>query len=70
MKKFEINGCTYTICEIINNINADLINITDDLGQKESNKNKYNALILNNFKKYEFKSSRPNSIYYIFINEI
>ena len=70
LKKFEINGCTYTICEIINNINADLINTTDDIGQKESNKNKYNALILNNFKKYEFKSSRPNSIYYIFINEI
>ena len=70
MKKIGINRYTFTIFEgtIINNDKS--INLLENNSQKNCDKNKYDDIILDNFKKYEFKSTKINSIYSIWLNGI
>ena len=70
MKKIGINRYTFTIFESSINNNDDTLNILENNSQKNSNKNKYDDIILNNFKKYEFKSTKMNNIYSIWLDEI
>ena len=70
MKKIGINRYTFTIFERTINNNDDTLNILENNSQKNSNKNKYDDIILNNFKKYEFKSTKMNNIYSIWLDEI
>ena len=70
MKKIGINRYTFTIFERTINNNDKSINLLENNSQKNSNKNKYDDIILNNFKKYEFKSTKMNNIYSIWLDEI
>ena len=70
MKKIGINRYTFTIFEGTINNNDKSINLLENNSQKNCDKNKYDDIILNNFKKYEFKSTKINSIYSIWLNGI
>ena len=70
LKKRGINRYSFTIFEGTINNNDKSINLLENNSQKNCDKNKYDDIILNNFKKYVFKSTKINSIYSIWLNGI
>ena len=65
MKKIRINRYTFTIFEgTINNNDDNSLNLLENNSQKNC------EIILNNFKKYEFKSTKITTIYSIWLNGI
>ena len=69
LKKIGINRYNYIIFERKVNNNVNLINISDS-SLNSGKKSESNALLFNNIKKYEFKSTNANTIYCICINGI